>query len=107
MLLILLFQDKTSTVPEESVNLSIVAVPRLITQHENLIGEHGAAGDLAQGAMGTAATSTPPLLSVRDRARLQPGSEWHHDDHPGQVLIYLLFLSLDLSLSNLIYSHLI
>ena len=54
-----MFQDKTSTVPEESVNLSLVVVPRLITQHENLIGEHGAAGDLAQGAMGTAATSTP------------------------------------------------
>ena len=54
-----MFQEKTSTVPEESVNLSIVAVPGLINVHEGLIGEHGAAGDLAQGAMGTAVTSTP------------------------------------------------
>ena len=54
-----MFQDKTSTVPEESVNLSIVAVPGLIHVHESLIDEQGAAGDLAQGAMGTAATSTP------------------------------------------------
>ena len=59
LLLILLFQEKTSTIPEESANLSIVAVPRLINVHEDLIGEHGAAGDLAQGAMGTAVTSTP------------------------------------------------
>ena len=58
-----MFQDKTSTVPEESVDLSIdlsiVAVPGLIHVHESLIDEQGAAGDLAQGAMGTAATSTP------------------------------------------------
>ena len=54
-----MFQDKTSTVPEESVNLSVVAVPGLIHVHESLIDEHGAAGGLAQGAMGTAVTSTP------------------------------------------------
>ena len=54
-----MFQDKTSTVPEESVDLSIVAVPGLIHVHESLIDEQGAAGDLAQGAMGTAITSTP------------------------------------------------
>ena len=60
LLLILLFQEKTSTVPEESVNLSVVAVPGLIHVHESLIDEQGAAGDLAQGAMGgTAVTSTP------------------------------------------------
>ena len=59
LLLILLFQEKTSTVPEESVNLSVVAVPGLIHVHESLIDEHGAAGGLAQGAMGTPVTSTP------------------------------------------------
>ena len=78
LLLILLFQEKTSTIPEESVNLSIVAVPRLINVHEDLIGEHGAAGDLAQGAMGNAVTSTPlssqSVISVPDLNQDQNGT---------------------------------
>ena len=104
-----MFQDKTSTVPEESVNLSIVAVPGLIHVHESLIDEHGAAGDLAQGAMGgTAVTSTP--VSSRSVPNF-------NEDQNGTAMItrakskYLSHCSscplIFLSLSNLFSSDLI
>ena len=79
LLLILLFQEKTSTIPEEPANLSNVgAVPYLIDVHEDLIDEHGTPGDLAQGAMGNAVTSTPlssqSVISVPDLNQDQNGT---------------------------------
>ena len=79
LLLILLFQEKTSTSPDDSADLSNVrAVHDLIDVHEDLIDVQGTPGDLIQGAMANAVTSTPlssqTVIPVSDLDQDQNGT---------------------------------